>query len=476
MPIDSKHPQYADAYGDWLKMRDCYAGEDAVKLRGLTYLPATPGHLIDGLRHDQRGYQNYQAYKMRAVFPPFVSDAVKAMVGVMHHKPPVIELPPALESLIEVATVDGESLEMLLRRINAAQLTTGRIGLLLDLPSEANAEVRFTIATYEAEKIINWDDGLVVLNETEAERNAGFEWVDVVKHRVLMMESGVYSQAQFRVTTEFDPSQLSQPIVRGKTLDKIPFVFINASDTLQDVSAPPQLQLANLCLTIYRGEADYRQNLFMQAQDTLVVIGEEGVAPGETAQPTRVGAGAKIGVPVGGDAKFIGVSSNGLPEQRQALENDRHRASVMGAQLLDTTSRQKESGEALGIRVAAQTANLNRIALAGAFGLQSLLRIAAEWAGADPAQVNIKPNLDFADNGMSPSDFLQLAQAREAGFPISSESMHALAVENEYTIKDFNAEMKLIEDEKRASIAMMREVMPQPLQQPPNGRQQPPQA
>lgn len=478
MPLDSKHPQYADALPAWLQLRDCYAGEIAIKQAGLTYLPATPGQLIDGMLTDQRGYQNYQAYKKRAVFPSFVSDAVKAMVGVMHHKPPIIELPPVLEPLKEVATADGESLALLLRRINEAQLTTGRIGLLLDLPEGERTEVQFSIATYEAEKAINWDTDLVVLDETEAERNADFEWLDVKKYRVLSLDGGTYSQAQFRNTLTYDANALRPPTVRGKTLTELPFVFINATDCLWDVSAPPQLELANLCLTIYRGEADYRQNLFMQAQDTLVVIGEEEPPPGEAAPPTRVGAGAKISIPsgAGNDAKFIGVSSNGLPEQRQALENDRRRAAMMGAQLLDTTSRQKESGEALQVRVAAQTATLNQIALAGAFGLQSLLRIAATWVGADPALVNVKPNLDFADAGMTPADFLQLAQAKVAGFPISDESMHALAVENEYTVKDYKEEIKLIDAEKQKAMAMMPQLTLQPIQQPPDDRQQPPNA
>lgn len=467
MALDTKQPQYALALAEWIKLRDCYAGESAVKDRGMTYLPPTPGQSLDGIAPSQRGYQNYLGYKQRAVYPSFVGDAIKAMVGVMHHKPPVIELPAVLESLRGSASVDGESLEMLLRRINAAQLTTGRIGLLLDLPGESSAEVRFQIATYEAERIGNWDTGvLVVLDESENERNTDFEWVTVQKYRVLVSD-GVYQQAQFRETTAYNPEVLTAPSVRGQTLShQIPFVFINATDTLPDVMQPPLLNLANLCLTIYRGEADYRQNLFMQAQDTLVLIG------GDAEAEYRVGAGASLNLPPDGDAKFIGVNSDGLPEQRQALENDRRQAAQMGAQLLDTASRSKESGEALGIRVAAQTATLNQIALAGAFGLQSLLRIAAEWIGANPEEVVVTPNLDFADAGMPASEFLQLAQAKAIGFPLSDESLHAIAVENELTVMDFKAEMALIDEERKKALANAPKLLPQP----PDDRQQPPAA
>lgn len=477
MALDSTHPQYSEFLTAWTKIGDCYAGEDAIKAKGVTYLPATPGQNLDGMQVGQTGYNNYQAYKTRANFPDYVKAAVQAMVGVMHHKPAVIELPPALEPLKEVATVTGESLDLLLRRINEQQLLSGRIGLLLDLPSEANASLPY-IATYDAERVINWDDGavdnptlqslnLVVLNESGSERT-GFTWREVAQYRVLVLgdldanePSAIYRQGLFRESTEFSADNLIEPSIRGKKLEQIPFVFINSTDLLSSPLAPPLLELANLCLTIYKGEADYRQNLFMQAQDTLVVIG----APEGSIH--RVGAGASIHPPLEGDAKYIGVSAAGIGEQRSALENDRRRAGEIGAQMLNTTSRAQESGEALKIRVAAQTASLNQIALTGALGLQSLLRIAAVWVGADPNAVKVTPNLDFADAGMSASEFLQLTQAKKAGFPLADESLHALAVEHELTALDFKAEMALLEAEKKAALEMMRQTMPIQQQNPP---------
>lgn len=479
MALNSFNPQYSEIVYDWYKLRDCYDGESAIKglrvragrlSRDLDYLPATPGQNLDGLGHGQLGRQNYDAYKNRAVFPSFVSEAVKAMIGVMHNKPAVIELPSALEPLRERATVTGESLNLLLRRINEAQLITGRIGLLLDLPAQGNPQLPYVV-TYEAEHVINWDDGavdnptlqtlnLVVLDESDYERNVEFEWRMVNQYRVLVLgdpeaneTAGLYQQALFRETTTFNPALLMTPSIRGNTLQQIPFVFVNSTDLLPEPINPPLLQLADLCLAIYRGEADYRQNLFMQAQDTLVTIGEL-----EREGDVRVGAGGHIKVPVGGDAKFIGVGSAGLGEQRSALENDRRRAAELGAQLLDATSRQKESGEALHIRVAAQTATLNQIALAGAEALQRILRIAAEWIGADPKAVTVSPNLDFANAGASPADVLQIAQAKASGAPISDESFHAYLKESEYTVMEFADEMALIEQERQAAIEQQARV------------------
>lgn len=461
MALDSKHPLYISMLADWLKMRHTHAGERAVKAENTLYLPATSGMILDGLeKATDKGYQAYQAYKTRAVFPNYVSEAVKAMIGVMHSMPATIEVPPALEPLIEKASITGESLQMVLRRINEAQLITGRIGLLLDLPSTpVSGTVLPYIVTYDAERIINWDVGqvdeptpqalnFVALNESEYARVDQFEWEYVNKYRVLILgdvteeeKAAIYRQALFEGTQEFNAEKLVEPTIRGAALEEIPFIFINSTDLLPDPLMPPLLELANLCLTIYRGEADYRQSLFMQGQDTLVVVGSDDKTE------IRIGAGASIMVPQGGDAKFIGTNSSGIPEQRSALENDRRRAAEIGAQLLDTTSRAKESGEALKVRVAAQTATLNQIALAGAEGLQTILRTAARWIGADDTQVVVTPNTDFADAGLTPADFLSLAEAKEKGLPLSNESLHELLVENEFTTKDFAAEQAAIDQQ-----------------------------
>lgn len=474
MGIDTKHPEYGQTFTAWTKLRDCYKGEAEIKARGEIYLPATPGQNIDGMLAQQLGWKNYQAYKLRARFPNYIKRAVEQMVGAMHSQAPVIELPPALEPLREAATIRGESLPLLLRRINAEQLSVGRIGLMCDLPAGQTMVDLPTIAPYETETIINWDDGrrefpvvqslnLVVLNETEKERDGAFDWLDVIKYRVLVLGamaidevSGTYRQGVFRDVNAFSEAGLMVPTLRGKTLDRIPFVFINTSDLLPTPAPPPLEELADLCLTIYRGEADYRQGLFAQSQDTLVVPG------GDPEVEYRVGYGATICPPADASnpTQFIGTNSSGLPEQRQALENDRMEAKEIAGQMLDTTSRAKESGEALKVRVAAQTVTLKQMALTGAEGLQKMLRIIAVWAGADPAKVNVFPNVEFIESGMTPAEFLDIQSAREKGLPLSDESVHDLLVENELTDKKFAAEMAKIEAEKKAKMALMPQPAP----------------
>ena len=469
MGLDSTHPLYTEFLPDWQQLRHCYGGERMVKLEGRAYLPATAGMVADGIETtNAKGWNQYTAYRARAVFPELLKSAVESMIGVMHHKPPVIELPAKLEPLRENATSRGESLEMLMRRVNEEQLVVGRVGLIAD-PIGPAAQLP-SLAVYRAEDVVNWDDtiqpgtgsmfSMVVLNESRPERAKGdFSWSAVRQYRLLLLGSlddesevepgqtvavrppGVYRAGTYRDDVTYTDDSLIEPSIAGRTLDRIPFVAINSKDVVPEPDVPPLLGLSNLSLTIYRGEADYRQALFMQGQDTLVVLG------GEQDQEYRTGAGAAITPPIGGDAKYIGVDSGGLPEMRLALENDYERANQKAGEMVNDSSRTAESGEALRIRVAARTATLNQIALAGAYGLEQILRTCAVWVGANPDEVVVTPNLDFIDDVIQGQELVQIMTAKGLGAPISLESIHLTMQDRGLTEKSWEDELKAIEGE-----------------------------
>jgi hypothetical protein len=486
MGLEAVHPYYAAFQEDWIAQRDLHAGERVVKSKREVYLPPTPSMILDGFGSNKKncvGDKVYDSYIKRAVFPDYVSEAVAVLVGMLHHKPADIELPEVMKPMLEKATLEGESLHDLLRRINYEQMITGRIGLLADLPVAQTGEdgkpvVNMApglpfIATYVAEAITNWDESdnedgfvtlnLVVLNESGLKRDADFVWKTVKKYRVLTLGDTTANEAvgEYRIGTFSDDQGSNQlafsedlmvaPMYRGKKLDQIPFVFINTRDLLSRPDESPTLGLGRLVLAIYRGEADYRQGLFMTGQDTLVVIGgvrnADGV-PGED-DAVRTGAGSRIDVDINGDAKYIGVESSGLSEQRSALENDRKHATLKSGQLIEGKSKQ-ESGEALSTRLTAQTASLNQIAITAAKGLETMLKKIAEWIGANPEEVKVKPNMEFGDPNLKVSDLNELMDARTKGFPISKKSLHQLAVERRLTKMEYEDEMELIQEEDAA--------------------------
>lgn len=471
--LANAHPLYTAMREMWELGQDSFEGEAAIKDKTTTYLPATSGMYNDGFGKDSnsQGQKSYEAYLVRSYYPDIYAEAVESAVGVMHRKPAVIELPPRMESLLDVATNDGEDLQLLLRRINAMQLTEGRLGLLGTI-EEKDGKAIPKVIVHNALSVFNWDDTLnedasqnlrfIQINESDYKLSKDFTWEWKNKVRVLaimnpegqivnfdsegQLEAGQYGYAILDDNNAEIKSATFEAIsYKGKTLENIPFTFINSKDLSCNPDKPPLDGLARLALAIYRGEADYRQNLFMQGQDTLVRIGFVGDTD-EDGNEIRTGAGAAIDVPANGDAKYIGVDGSGLSEQREALKSDYEKAEKKTAKLM--ASGGNESGEALKVRVAAQTATLPQIAETGAAGLEKVLRDLAVWMGEDPNKVVVKPNLEFAGTSGDGQTLTQIIAAKVQGAPISEESIHAWMAEQGFTNKTYEEEMTLIQGEE----------------------------
>lgn len=443
------HPLYQDRLPDWQQMEDTYAGERAVKQRGLAYLPSTAGQRDRGMASStDEGWLQYAAYRERAIYHDIINEAVQAMVGIMHRKPASIKVPKKLEDMLKRCTPDGEDVQSLLRRINEQQLVKARIGLLLEVPDgrPVNETTPF-IVTYPAANVVNWDVGvtteqgtrrieLVALDESEYERTGMFNWTWVNKCRLLlsgveMLEADPSQEARSGYVVaslrdgRYEPTaaDFEAPSVGGRTLAQVSFTFVNANDIAPEPEAPPLIGMSNLALAIYRGEADYRHTLFMQGQETLVTKGLKDD------QNPKIGAGAHIRLPAdpGADAKFIGISAQGLAEQRQAIEGLLKKAAERGTKLLDfDEGGSAASGESLRIRVASRTTTLVSIAKTSAEGLKQQLRYAAEWVGADPDEVEVDANTDFADQSLTGRELLEWTQAKMMGAPISRRTIHTM--------------------------------------------------
>ncbi len=460
MSIKSTNPAYDAMLNVWNLALISHAGQHAVKLKKTAYLPATSGQIIDGMGtvSASTGAAAYKAMLLGAVYPDLYKEAVITAIGTMHRKPAVIELPTVMESLRDHCTAQGESLAMLLRRINVQQLISGRIGLLGDVVDDGAI-----ITTYNDLSIRNWqivsgNTRMVVLDESDYVMGDNFEWKYQEQYRVVAMSLGnddgyTISQdgAVYATTAVNDDNSvmaellLEAPEMMGVKLDAIPFVFINSRDLNDKPHLPPMLGLADLCMSIYRGEASYRQSLFMQGQDTLVRIGH---SYDDDDSAIRTGAGAVINIPLGGDAKYIGVDSSGLSEQRTSLENDYSRAGNKGGALIDSSNKQKESGEALRIRIGSQTTTLPQIALTGAAGLQQVLRAMAPWYNANPDEIVVTPNLDFVSDVLDGLTLLNVMNAKIMGAPLSDESIHAWMREQGATKLNYEDEMERIANEE----------------------------
>lgn len=471
--ISSPHPDYSARRPDWVTMFDTNEGQRHIKSKTTTYLPATSGMRALGLGTTEEGYDLYQAYLTRAFFPDLVKETVRALVGILNREAANIELPDALEDMRAIATSKGESLDDLLVSIHMNQLLYGRTGLLLDVDEQRDLPL---VVCYPGPQILNWDDLtmagvtiqdeeqrnqalrkllLIVLDETRYERETGnaYEWNLVSRYRALTLgEAGTTYQSELEREGALQAPVIPQ--IRGRTLDEIPFTCINTTDLATKPGEVPLINLANLALAIYRGEADHRSALFMSGQDTLVLLGYDPNAQADPdANPTSdakpiIGSGAYLALPdPEADAKFIGPDSQALAEQRTSLEDDYKRAGEEGIKLLSSGAG-AEAAETLRIRVAARTATLQTIAITAAAGLENALRQAATWVGANPDDVRVEPNLDFVAEMQDPAQLMQFAQAKRAGVPLSWRSIHNWLRQKDYTELTLEEEIEEIEREE----------------------------
>lgn len=462
MSLEEAHPLYSSNISRWTLCRDAHQGQDVVKGKRTSYLKPTRGMELDGMNDGQQGLLRYDAYLDRALFPEVFADTINILVGILNRKPPAITLPAQMEPMLEKATILGESLDDVIRKIHEQQLITARIGLHLDVPTEAVRlpNILPLISTFNAEDVINWDDGevldptrqslnLVVIDASEYVRQ-GFTWDLEKKYRVLMLgdledneAAGVYTNGLFGEKDGFNPSAMVAPVLRERPLSEIPFVFVGPKDINIEPDLPPLLGLAHRSFAIYRGEADLRQALHITAEETLVTIG----TPLNEDSKVRVGTGARIAMAEGGDVKYVGPESRAIQFQENNVRSDYETANALSARLANQGS-QVESGEALRIRVAAQTANLASIAKAAAGGLQEILRIGARWLQLDENEVTVDPNLNFADDLIEFSELNEMMTFKSRGGVISHKTMNEYMVRRDVTTRTLDEEIAEIEAEE----------------------------
>jgi hypothetical protein len=340
----------------------------------------------------------YDAYLTRAQFPEILEPSISAMIGIAHAKEVDIQMPDAMARLWEDADGDGLPLEAFHSRITRQLLTTGRYGVLADAPDGGGDTV---LAGYCAEAILNWDTDFYVLDETGMVRS-GFEWELVDQQRVLQLIDGRYVQ---QVYVDGALSEEIAPIARGaKVITRVPFAVASAIDVSQKVYTPPLIGVARAAKAIYQLSADYRWQMFMSGQETLVAInGPSPVSVG--AGVTHEMYGAEGQTP---ELKYVSPSCNGIAAHLEGMQDNRTAAIQAGARLLEQSDSIQESGSARKLRFASETATLTSVVHSSCGLLERALRNVAMIEGLNEADVVVTPPKDLLDNSMSADDLAKL--------------------------------------------------------------------
>jgi len=420
MPVDTRHPDFANHEAKWQRCRDTFEGQDAVKGARTVYLPRLGGQ-------EPSDDSVYDAYLQRAQYFNAVAPTVVALTGAVFQKNFSIDNVPESVSgdIFEDVTMSGDSLEMFARSLVGQVIHPGRAGVLVDLPVEGGLRPLWSI--YRAEQIVNWRgrvvkgqtiSSLVVLKETDEEVDPADEFVVKLKtrYRVLQLIDDTYTVSLYtelaNKKNEFILSDRFTPTRRGLTMDFIPFVFVGPEGITDHVSDPPLLALVDLNIQHFMTMADLKWGEHFTALPTPVISGtstDAKVHIGSTEALIMENPAAK--------AYFLEFAGTGLGSLRESEKETRNMMASIGARLMENTGPEQTAEEAR-IQHSGETASLVNIAKSCSAALSRAVQWTIWWMSTEtvvPTDAAVKLSTDFLPVKMTPDELAKLMLAWQGG-------------------------------------------------------------
>tara|TARA_R110000803_G_scaffold136385_2_gene203336 strand:+ start:592 stop:1989 length:1398 start_codon:yes stop_codon:yes gene_type:complete len=415
MTVEDKNPQYETYLPVWQKTRDSVRGSVAVKDKRQVYLPVPDSESSDG----RIGVESlrYQQYLKRALFTNFTGRTKNALVGAAFRKMPVLEIPVALDYLLDDATGDGLGLVQMAKDELSNLLETGRAFLLVDYPQAEDGmsaedvtalDLKASIVPYEAEQVINWRTEAVrgrklltlcVIAEQYKSGGDEFAHDTEAQHRVLRLREDGYTQQLYReglpYTDEFYPRRAD-----GSVWDVIPAVFVGSKNNDASVDDAPLSDIADVNIAHYRNSADYEESCFLTGQPTLFITHSLSMEQWQEYNPNGIKLGSRAGHVLGeaGSATLVQADPNNLVlEAMRAKENA---MIAIGARIV-TDRGGNETAEGARIRFASENSVLGDIVHNLSQAIEQCLSWCGEFMGTgDLAEFEI--NREFYDKSVDP--------------------------------------------------------------------------
>jgi hypothetical protein len=448
MPIDSKHPDYLRYLPQWTRARHAMEGSDSVKghntlaihttdldtmamqamatwrtdtalTQGRAYLPKPTG----------MSEQDYQAYKTRATWFGASARVRQGLVGLVFREPPEVTAPPVVLVHAKDITRTGMPLEVFSYHMVMEDCTTGRFGILLDLPdAEQSANmVRPQWTLYTAVHIINWHimqtpQGVTVFDWIVLEEDVDtldpqdpYRHVMIKQWRELRLEAGIYVMRVWQKTPGgFEPQRdvlvdERIPTRRGAPLDFLPFAMDEA------LESPPLLDVVDVNFAHYRTNADYKHSLHLSALATPYITGHDNLE-----SVFNIGASTAWVIPEpAAKVGFLEVSGSGLSAMLADMQAAEEQMAILGARLLEPQKKAVEAAQTHELRQSSELSIMQAYAQAASLLVTKALRWHTWWAGAttvlDDERVTFVLNTDFLPTTIDGSQLTAFVGAWQQG-------------------------------------------------------------
>lgn len=464
--VNFMRPELQKRMRDYALINDALAGEQTIKGKGQTYLPAPQSV------EDTEGQERYRSYLTRAVFYNVTMRTRQGLLGQLFSRSPQVDVPSYLQGT--VANMDGLG-------VNATQqckttsgevVALGRAGLLSDFPTleegkEATQEDLITgrvapmITFYPATAIINWRYFrdymtkkliLVILEEKrEIYKNDGFAFTVGKQWRVLRLDDSGYYVQELYFDNNSAPVTTSKPTdYDGKRLNYIPFEFIGSENNDPDMDEPPMYSIAALNLAHFRNSADFEDSLFFVGQPTVVINGlSQGWLSENLKGSLRLGSRNAIPLPVGGDIKLVQAEPNNLA--LSGMEQKEKQMVALGAKLVENRQVQRTATEA-SQEESAETSTLATIADNTSVAYAQAFANCGRFVNGDDPKIDFKINTAFEITTLDYNSRMETIKEWQMGAISFTEMRAVLRRGGIATLSDDDAKAAIAEDEKLRAI------------------------
>lgn len=478
------HPQYDRTLDDVKMVRDCIEGEAKIKYERQEYLKHPD--MIDAT--SQQALARYEAYIQGAEFEEYPAETERSILGAMTSGKATIEVPQALEYLVENCDGDGmpmaglyellykNQLEVKYHILVAEMASLQSVGIT-DTENMSQAEyaalgLKASIKSYSRESLVDWDFeringvmqlSLVVLEEKQTVRDKGDLSVKHVTSRLVLGldDEGKYYQKKMIRGDDgaFESAEPFYPKVGGSELSWLPVEIVVDEETPAGKMPAATGYLRPVCagaLYRYRVSADEKEALRHMQPTTFTSGWKQGDFDLFKTLNGRdyiaFGAGVSNNMPNGVEVDIKGLGVEIDPFYKYYDRNAR-KLSAFGANTGEESRQAKTATEAAS-DVVKRIAIMNSIANNTERALTRMVSYCGMFMGLwspdnvedSIKQISIKLPREFSKMRITAEDVNSIVTARTGGLISKREAIRKL-VDGGFTIEDAETIMDELEEE-----------------------------
>jgi hypothetical protein len=396
MGVKYTHPEYDEMLPIWEKCEDVAEGTASVRAKKTKYLP----------KLEDEDDTQYLARLNRTVLYNATWRTVVGFLGLLFKKPPVLlTKSEKLKEMAKDITLSGVSLGIFALEVCEECLVKGRLGIWVNYPVTPPGftladvkllNLRPSMHKVEAENIRNWKTmridnqevlSQVVIAECKAVPEDEFKDSYLETWRVLDLvyipdtKEYVYRVRVFKVNDKDEDVLIEgpfYPMMNGKFMNRIPFVFVSPDDTTPDVDEPPFVDLVDVNLAHYQVTADYENGCHWSGIPTMWVTGHEMDGDDDK---LAVGGSALVFPQATTRVGLVEVGAGGFTALEKNLDRKESQMVILGARLLEVQKPGIEAAETAQIHRSGEQSILASMAGATSEGITKALNIFQEWMG-----------------------------------------------------------------------------------------------